>query len=639
METERHVRVTCRRVFRWGFAGLFATVMIAGTAFGAEEAAPLASGEQPTAETTAQPTSTASPAKSNGDAAAPESGAKSAIDLEVLVEYERATLSNLATYLDTVEKDMAASQAVIHEKRRKQLEDHPQRDANAPERIEQPGLLVEREPGPGGAYYTMIVRSVPVVRVMHAVSTVSGLPIAVDSHLSNERFGTRISINMKDSPLHLVLETLAGMQDLDYLVDENGIYIASVAVLGENGPTDRLRKKALENYERALVFYPGNKDAPDAYLGIARYHLHKRNYHAALQTLSAVLQRFPDADAIREALLLMGASREKIGQIAAARESYLRYVDSYPEAVDQDHVFMAIARTYIAEGDYNRAVSTCDELSLNWPQSRYLPEALLKSARCLMDLGDYGEAISRLDRLDTSFPNFGQAVEAHFMAATCLYRIQQYAAARMRLGRLTSHKAPNHLIEKAFRLLGDSYLADDNPLPALEAYDAALRTCTDEKSKYSVLVRVASCYERIGLTEPADRALRRVPAKWRNTRTAHALILRLARRHAEATNVERGMALLQSVNWTETDIDPVDIYLCRASLFMQRGSPGLAIQECDRALRDMVDPKMRARILPILGEAYRAKGQVAMAVRAYGGRLSADPGHTAPTDLAPEEYP
>jgi len=628
MGIERQIRATSIRTRGWRLAVLLAAVVLVSPALGAEETTAPAPEGQPPVQATARPgppqegrspAGTASP-ETAGDAAASVLPAKSAIDLEVLLEYERSTLSNLTSYLHTVEKDMAASQAAQHERRRKQFEDHPRRNANAPEKIEQPGLLVARNPDPGGMLYSVAARNIPMVRVMHAVSTVSGLPVTVDANLPAERFGTRVTINLQGSPLHIVLEFLTGMQDLDYLVDENGIYIASVAVLGENGPVARLRQKALENYERALVFYPSHEEAPGAYLGIARYHLHHQSYQTALQTLGALLQRFPDAIEAREALLLMGACREKLGRVTAARQSYFRYVDGYPESPDQDRVFMAIARTYIAEGDQERAVNTCDQLVLNWPPSRYVPEALLKSARCLMDLGDYGEALSRLDRLD-HFPEFERAAEGHLMAATCLYQTEQYAPARMRLGRLLGHKPPNRMIEKAFLLFGDCCLADDDPLRALEAYDAALRTCADKKSKYAALVRVARCYERIGLIEPAERTLRRVPEKWRNTDEIRNLILRLARHYTEIDHVERGMALLQSVTWTETNISPADILLCRAGLFLQRGSPDLAIQECDRALREGVDAETRAKILPILGDAYRAKGQVAMALRAYGGQL------------------
>ena len=164
--------------------------------------------------------------------------------------------------------------------------------------------------------------------------------------------------------------------------------------------TNRAFDEAREHWQALIDYYPQEAKVPEALLGIGRSYLQSRRHAEAVATFNRLVQDYGSTKEGREGLNFSAAALLRMGKPSDAADKYAEYIDRFPhgERIDTAHLNVIdtlreagrpqeaiawVARTRqrfsgtptdtnalfarlrldIAEGDWEHAVLTVDELS------------------------------------------------------------------------------------------------------------------------------------------------------------------------------------------------------------------------------------------------------------------------------------
>ena len=163
---------------------------------------------------------------------------------------------------------------------------------------------------------------------------------------------------------------------------------------------NRAFAEAREHWQALIKYYPQDENIPAALFGIGRSYFQDRHYDEAFSYYDRVARDYPQTKDGREGLNFSAAAQLRLGHPSEAAERYREYIEKYPggERFDSAHLNIIdtlreagrpkeaiqwIARTLetfsgtpteinalfgrlrldVAEGNWNHAVATADELA------------------------------------------------------------------------------------------------------------------------------------------------------------------------------------------------------------------------------------------------------------------------------------
>jgi TolA-binding protein len=130
--------------------------------------------------------------------------------------------------------------------------------------------------------------------------------------------------------------------------------------------------------ELLLLIDANIADSVGAFLSYARAEYAAAQHHqaAAVDTLEALLQRFPRATITPQALFSLGNLYVGQQQFDLAIDNMRRILNKYPESVLGDRALFRLAEIYdVGLRDSRKAQEFYEQLLRDYPQSLYLEEA------------------------------------------------------------------------------------------------------------------------------------------------------------------------------------------------------------------------------------------------------------------------
>jgi tol-pal system protein YbgF len=109
----------------------------------------------------------------------------------------------------------------------------------------------------------------------------------------------------------------------------------------------------------------------------------------------------------------------KAGQYPQAIKGFQAFLVSYPRGALSDNAQYWLGEAFYVTRDYDQALAAFTRVSKEWPDSRKLPDALVKQGFALFELKRLAEARTVLNDVSTRFPG----TEAARLAAERLKRI------------------------------------------------------------------------------------------------------------------------------------------------------------------------------------------------------------------------
>ncbi len=201
-------------------------------------------------------------------------------------------------------------------------------------------------------------------------------------------------------------------------------YLRNPTTYGEVNPQDAryilgYSFFALQDYSQALKYFEqvtttvtqaSSNIQQDAYVRSADCYFMQRNYSRALQMYeTAVSLNLTSADyASYQKAIIAGAGNHTSEKLALLRS----FVQRYPASVLVPDANMETADTYMANEDFNGAISPLTNILNNKNAVNYKPEALLKLGVCYFNLNNDDEALNRFKALMSNYPNSEESNDA-----------------------------------------------------------------------------------------------------------------------------------------------------------------------------------------------------------------------------------
>jgi TolA-binding protein len=222
----------------------------------------------------------------------------------------------------------------------------------------------------------------------------------------------------------------------------------------EDGRADLANGRArqgLDALQTIVTGFPNSQYADDALLDIGRYAEEvEKNPAKAREIYDQIAKRYPQSDSAPGAYLQMGriafATAASQSAFDDALANFQRVIRLYPESPFVPHALVASAAVFRRAGRYDSAIDAARRAVLDHPASDIAPEAQYELALSLAMAGDIQAGIEEFQRVRSSYPASPAAVRA-LNATTALFRLH-------------GGERPVFLKDPAFSLAGGDVLKD-----------------------------------------------------------------------------------------------------------------------------------------------------------------------------------
>jgi len=537
------------------------------------------------------------------------------------LEREQRVLENLESRLSRMESQVSG---IVGARRRgawAREEGKANPLADVPSRVDTKTLRLERTFQEDVLMYSIVANNAPASEILEAVARTSGRELQFHADLTRTHLAGRLNIALEHADILEAVEIVAGAQGLDAVVDDGSITVGPMHALADGPLPRRLRERAMAAYQRAILRYPAGAEAPDAYLGIARYYQAGGFHTAAIQTAATVLRDYPRAAAAGDAQLLVARSQYAVGRYGEARASYYTYVDSHPTATDHAAVKIQIADTFTKEEKLAQAVAVLEEVVREHPQSDHATTARLMLARCLAEEGDYEKALVQLRAAEKARKASHERAETDFMVVRCQMELGRTEQARSRLGDVIEKNPSLTVAERAYYLLGDTYLSENNGAAALEAYRGAALHFPDGRMRETLPARICRAYLAMSLYDMIESKIETMSPAEIQSPEMRPVLFALLRYRLDLGDTRAVLNLLGDPRWSNDVATDPDALLLAARAHMAAEQIEQCLDKAEAAARLSRDDDRRAEALRLIGACYRRRDNLAASAMAYAGEI------------------
>lgn len=196
---------------------------------------------------------------------------------------------------------------------------------------------------------------------------------------------------------------------------------------GRNDIANGRARQGLDALQTIVTGFPNSQYADDALLDIGRYAEEvEKNLVKAREVYDQIAKRYPQSDAAPGAYLQMGriafATAASQGAYDDALANFQRVIRLYPESAFVPNALVASAAVYRRAGRYDAAIDAARRAVLDHPTSDIAPEAQYELALSLAMAGDTQTAIEEFQRVRSAYPSSPAANRA-LNATTALFRL------------------------------------------------------------------------------------------------------------------------------------------------------------------------------------------------------------------------
>jgi len=541
------------------------------------------------------------------------------VETAVRLRQEHETLERLRERLALIQKEMRD----LRRGRSPLLTTGPERTrealAHAPETVATRTLQLKRTASEQGLFYTLSAREAPALEVLEAIAKTAALPLEIHDAVGSEQLQARLWIELRDVDLAETLQIVTGLLSLSNLVDDYGIVVGPITALSDKPLDRRLREVAVEAYQRALVRYPASREAPTAYLGIARYYETEGFHAAAVQAAEEVLKRYPRSAPAGRALRLIAECHKASGRLDLARAAYGRFADEFPAAEDLPQVILKTAELWLLEDRPEKAKPILEDVIRGWPKTAAATVARLRLADCLVRQRHYDQAMAQLRAAEEHPHGFETPEEATYLIGECLLKQRRPAEAAARFHEVIRKASSPRLAERAYYALGDALFAAGQPVAALEAYLGAMAAFPRGHLREDAPQRLVQAYMKMGLFDRAEEAWRSASNAARRGEGMRRLAFAIAHHYLEIGNYQKMGRLLDDLSVPgEAEPEAAALLLQGQALF-RAGLFDQALHKARSAARRARDEAVQREACRLAGECCLRLNRPLSAAMAFGG--------------------
>ena len=168
--------------------------------------------------------------------------------------------------------------------------------------------------------------------------------------------------------------------------------------------------------------------------------------------------------------------------------------------------------------NYNKAIDTAAKIPENWPESKYVDNALLLMGICYYKIGNYPKAQRKFEEIITNYPETELLDEAALYKGKCLIENRSFDEARDVLTALSSSNAKKEIVREANFALGELLFSEEKYIQAADIYSRIAENTRNKEIQSRASLLAAECYT-FSDNYPAAAQAYEIASKYRkNTR-------------------------------------------------------------------------------------------------------------------------
>ncbi len=252
--------------------------------------------------------------------------------------------------------------------------------------------------------------------------------------------------------------------------------------LGQSLAQRKLYDDALKAYAVVTDAFKAKPNKPvdaqaaaDAWFAAGWVCWDTEKFDGAAEAFSAALDNAQTSQLKRDALLKLGETFARSGNLADGVGKLKEFLQSHPGDPLADEVQMAIGTLLFRHDDFTNALPEYAQLITKYPQSPLLAKADLNAGWCAWKLGQNADALAYFQQAFTAAKDPAMASEALFKAADAQFALGQYVDAVASYQRLIGTYPDTKMLDRAMFQLGEAYRQLRNADAAAATFDTLVK--------------------------------------------------------------------------------------------------------------------------------------------------------------------
>lgn len=427
------------------------------------------------------------------------------------LDAEKRNLEKLQTQLqilETSEEEGERSQ----ENQSQAVEHNETKPGSKPPIVIQPNenIVLTKEMGEYGVpVYSIDATQVQIADVLQALSASFGKSIIVDDEVDPANISSYVTISIQKSPLQDILEIILGMRGLEFIQNEDSIFVTSLAKLNVDTAFEYYRDKGIHLYQKAQIKYPNDQRIVKAYFELGNYYYELGFNFLALQEYQIVVGKYKGSLQAKESLFKIGRCYDNLKDPESARRAYFQFTCSYPKDPLVSDALMSIGNSLAEQGLYHKAIDIYEKVIREFADDDTVTtRARFNLAKTYVNMGDYRNAIQLFLKAREKCNEGQMRSEIEYQIGNCLYLLNEYLDAGNVLGNYLVNEQQGAFAENAGFLLGDCFYKQNNYLGAFQVLKKIMETYPESNKVPNGMYCMGISLKAMNMQESATRMFR-----------------------------------------------------------------------------------------------------------------------------------
>ena len=400
-------------------------------------------------------------------------------DIHEKLNIEKHNLEKLQTQLQILETKEDDGEKGQQTKSQTSEQDNS-KQANKPPIVINPNenIVLTKEMGEYSVpVYSIDATQVKISDVLQALSASFGKSIIVDDEVDPAYLSSYVNISIQNSPLQDILEAVLGMRGLEFIQNEDSIFVTCLAKLNVDTVFEYYRDKSIHLYQKAQIKYPNDRRIVKAYFELGNYYYELGFNFLALQEYQIIVGKYRGSPQAKEALFKIGRCYDNLKDPESARRAYFQFMYSYPKDPLVADALLSIGDSLVEQGLYNKAIDIYERVIREFAdEDTATTRARFNMAKTYVKMGDYRNAIQLFLKAREKYYSDQMRSEIEYQIGNCLYLLNEYQDAGNVFGNFLANEQGGEFVEDASILLGDCFYKQDNYLGAFQIFRKIIET-------------------------------------------------------------------------------------------------------------------------------------------------------------------
>ncbi len=175
-----------------------------------------------------------------------------------------------------------------------------------------------------------------------------------------------------------------------------------------------------------------------------------------------------------------------------------KIIRDYPDSKWVDDAIFLMGKSLIRQGEYDKGIRKFIELTTNYPESGYVPESTYWLAMANYDKGEYNQALLYTDRFLEAYPDNDLKFDIIFLAGDINLALEDYEGALEYYSRVSRESGKKVYQQEAAQRSAGLYYQRGEWANAAAGYESVLGKGMNWDTRYSISLSLADCYTKTG---------------------------------------------------------------------------------------------------------------------------------------------